>query len=199
MRLLLAGLLSLACAAGTPRGEAWLSDGDLVSLAVSRCVDSLVAACPSPTEGPLVLTLAGGGDGAWMVRAGLERALLGRGFSLIEGPVDSVRHTLEVRVADLGVRYRQVKRRGVLMTPWVLREGSCTLVGRVVSGLGEVKASVRVSDARREWTPASEVANLTTPSLSPPTPVPTTPALLAPLAVAGLVGTLLALFFVTSE
>jgi hypothetical protein len=197
--LILAGLVVLACASGTTRVVPLATDLDLVARAAGSCIDSVVAAC-RPLEGlGFRVDLTGGGDGAWLVRSQLERALLEQGFPLRETGGDSTTHVINVRIAELGVRHRQVDRKGIAMTPWVLRDGSCVLAARVLSPSGAVVASVRTNGSAREWTRGADLGRLSDPVFSPSTAVPTTPGLVAPLAVAGVVGTLLALFFVTSE
>jgi len=195
----LCALLTLGCASGTAHLSSRPTDLDLVTSAVSACVDTVVTACESLHGNPLRVGLTGGGDGAWLVRSLLEDALLDRQFSVRESTEDSTTNLLDIRIVELGVRHRGIDRRGILMKPWVLREGACALVARALSPSGEVAATARTADARREWTPARDAVVLSHPTFSPSAPVPTIPGLIAPLAVAGVVGTLLALFFVTSE
>lgn len=197
-RALLLALAALGCASSTGRLAPRPTDLDLVATAASACVDTVAGACEPVRGQTLRVGVTGGGEGAWLVRSLLERALLGR-WSLKESATDSTAHSLDVRIVELGVRHRRVERRGVLMKPWILREGGCTLAAKLVSPSGDVLASVRTVASRPEWTPGAEISALTHPTFSPAGTVPTSPGLIAPLAVAGTVGALLALFFVTSD
>ncbi|MBN1424293.1 hypothetical protein JXA88_07035 [Candidatus Fermentibacteria bacterium] len=197
--LALVGLGFLACASGSAQLRPQPTDLEMVSRAAAVAVDSVTALCKAYPQEGLSLEMTGGGEGAWLVRSLLEGELLGRGFALRESGRDSTTHTLHVRIVELGVRHRKVDRRGIMMKPWVLRDGSCSLVARLLGPGGDVIASTRAVDRRQEWTPAVELAGLSDPVFTPSAAVPTSPGVVAPMVVAGVVGTLLALFFVTSE
>lgn len=195
----LAALAFLSCASGSPQLCPRPTDLELVTTAAQSAVDSVSAVCGASPGERLRLELTGGGEGAWLVRSLLENELLGRELSLRDSGSDSTAHTFQVRIVELGIRHRKVARKGIIMKPWVLRDGSCSLVARLLCPGGEVLASTRAAARRQEWTPAVELAGLFDPTFTPSTAVPTAPGVVAPMVMAGVVGTLLALFFVTSE
>ncbi len=202
--ILMTIILGSACASHKASVHQYATDLDLVLSAVAQCADSVGAACHD-LDGPSPWAMEVHGvpdDKSWIVQASMERALLARGLSLDEyaSEMDSLHCRLQIRVLDLGMRYKEIDRRGFSRAPWVQREGRCLLAVRCIAPEGSILYSGRLDGAAAAWAPGHMVAALADPSIAPTgRPVPTSSGIVGALAVAGAAAGLLALFFITSE
>jgi hypothetical protein len=201
---LVATALLVACSNQKIIQDSYPDDLTLLSHVAGECADSIGSVCETmDADYPLRITVLGSQDNSRMiVRSAVENACLSRDFLLTDETVDSdsLIYEIEVSVLDLGIRYREIDRRGIDRSPWVLRDARCTVAARCIAWDGTIIFSDHISSQTLDWIPGSYSVVLNDERFPPAgLAVPKSSGIIGPLAVVTAAGSLLALFFITSE
>ena len=184
--------------------DSYPDDLQLLSFVTAECADSIAAVCGTmKSVHPWRISVLGAQDETRIIaRSAVENAWIERDFLLTDSvdASDSLINKLEVTVLDLGIRYREIDRHGITRVPWVLREARCSMATRCIMWDGSIRFSDHISTQSLDWIPGSFSAVLSDERF-PPTgqAVGKSSGIIGPLAVVAAAGSLLALFFITSE